>query len=206
MSPPISIEHTQRGTAADRLLLEKDYATAQAQYYGLLGDIQESKTVDSFLVGKAVLGLLLTKIGQKDSLGAGEIWQSSMNDGTIIGIGINSLEQGQCNTRDAIIYLMASANLYSWCETTDISATQRTIDSMMVDVLGFAVKKHRSWIPKILSNWRIHLSNLHGDKELTPQDMFVWQKSKNQVFEGLVPATPVWFPSPSEWKPLWENS
>lgn len=150
-------ELCKQGDAADALLAQKDYVQAQSAYEDILDAAIESGVLDSFIVSKIALGLLLSLLGQKRDGAAHELWTKDIEDGPM-GMGIWGLENGQTSTHDLIVYFLASSYLHSL--STDADGALTGVNDLMGRVSGYAQEEDESMLPLVVHNWNLHLAEI----------------------------------------------
>jgi hypothetical protein len=196
-------EQCALGEQADALLAAGRHADARAAYESLSAKIEESKRVDSFIVSKVALGLLLTRIEQGDLQGAHSLWLSSLEDDRghgVLGIGIHGLETGQTSVHDLMVYFLISAYMHSL--SSDPKAALVGVNDFMKRVMQYAFEEDPELLPLALNNWRLHLKEVFNGEEVPARASHLWMEAQLR-YGKKVPEAPIAFPKPSRWVIDW---
>jgi hypothetical protein len=190
-------EQCRLGEQADALVGKGELEAGEKVFTELLGRVLEDKKLDSFIMAKLVLGLLLCLLRQARVQDAFEIWKSSLDDGTPIGIGVYALEQGQTSVHDLMVYFFLSGFLHSM--STDAEAAVPAVNDLMARICNYGFEEDEKVLPVALNNWRLHLLELGDGKELaSPERRDMLERYGREVEEG-----PLMFPGPSRWVIDW---
>ena len=147
------------GEKADQLYKAGRFREAQRAYLDLIGKIEETEHVDSYLVAKITLGLMLTHIKSGDLQRAFSIWNSHI-DSSLFGIGIYGLENAQTNVDDMICYDFVCAYLHSVSESPKYECAS-AINTYMSRVCEHGFELNDSeLVRKAINNWKLHLSEV----------------------------------------------
>lgn len=147
------------GQKADQLYKEGRYREAQRSYLDLIGKIEETDQVDSYLLAKITLGLMLTHIKSGEVQKAFSIWNSHI-DSSLFGIGIYGLENAQTNIDDMICYDFVCAYLHSVSESPKYECAS-AINTYMSRVCEHGFEQSDSeLVRKAINNWKLHLAEV----------------------------------------------
>jgi hypothetical protein len=149
----------KRGEAADLCLRSGEPAEAIAGYQAMIDTMFSKKSVDSFIMGKCALGLMLALIKKNDPEAAGAIWLSDQRHDRREEIGLLAITRGQTSVHDLMIYFMLCAYFHSM-SAGDKPAALQSIHRYMGKVADYAFSKDTSLLPCILNNWLFCLTHL----------------------------------------------
>ena len=194
--------HCAAGERADALLASGDLDAARAAYDDLLDDIRASGTVDSFVMAKLTLGVLLLELERGDIGAAHGVWISRLDD-SLYGLGIYALERGHTSVHDLIAYLMVSAFLHSR-SLGDREAAADAVHDLMGRVTRYAAEEDSSLLTIALSNWRRHLDEVHDYGEVPARHLRRWRAAADR-HGGVVSGDRVLFPQPAPWVITWRS-
>jgi hypothetical protein len=193
-------EQCAAGEAADAAWAAREYANAERAYQTLLQKVTAGQELDTFVVAKIALGLLLSHIAQDDEAGAHQIWTQTREDGAL-GVGVWSLENGQTSVHDLMIYFLICAHLHSLNPARDQAVNG--VNDFMSRVAAYAAEEDPSLLPLVVSNWQVHLREIfESELDAVPREargMFDEYSSRLSAHARL----PLAFPRPSPWKIDW---
>lgn len=184
------------GQKADHLYQEGRYREAQRCYLDLIGKIEETDQVDSYLVSKITLGLMLTHIKSGDFARAFSIWNSHI-DSSLFGIGIYGLENAQTNIEDMICYDFICAYLHSVSDAPKYEAGA-AVNVYMSRVCehGFETK-NTELVRKAINNWKQHLNEIF--QGTIPHKLAMTLVENEKRFGSAVTPSGIQFPNPDTW-------
>jgi hypothetical protein len=149
------------GEKAQKLLHDEKYQQALQTYTQLIQKIEDVGGIDSYVVAKTTLGLLLSlvRLGHLDR--AFEVWNAPMDE-SLVGLGIFALENAQTNLDDMITYDCVCAFLHSVSDASKKEAGQ-AVNQYMSRVCEHALERgDRALMMLALSNWKNHLRQVFG--------------------------------------------
>jgi hypothetical protein len=145
-----------KGDEAHKLFSSGFYKNAEKKFYEILKEIEHEKKVDSYVVSKAVLGLLLSSIKLQNFEKALEIWNNHAED-SVYAIGIYGLENAQTAVHDMFVYDFVCAYLHSLSHNTPKNSAQ-AINLYMSRICQHATQaKDQKLMRLAISNWKQHL-------------------------------------------------
>jgi hypothetical protein len=182
------------GEDADRLSQSGQYDEAARAYLALIRRMEKSNFIDSYILSKCVLGLLLNCVLQEDYLSAHEIITSE--DDSYYGIGVALLETGDLSENDRIIYFQICALLHA-LSVDDLEEAAEHVDELCSIVCEWVRAKNPAFLGHAVQNWRQLLIELHGQK-LPAKKV----KSLQSFYSEKLPRTSKDFKflSPSKWE------
>ena len=191
------------GNEADALLLQQQFAPAQAAYYDLLERAHAASVLDSFLLAKATLSLLLTHVRAEDIAGAHKLWTAP--EGSLLGQGIHFLETGQTSVDDLMLYFLISAHLQSF--GTDRQAALSGVQDQISRVARYAQQEAPALLPTVIGNWRAHLEQIFEMPlaQVPPEACRAHKEFAASVGPLNIPAE-LSFPRPSPWQIDWDSA
>ncbi len=185
------------GNEANKLFASGFYKEAEKKYLEIISILQKSKKIDSYIVSKSVLGLLLAAIKSQNFERAITIWvKHSAN--SIFAVGISGLENAQTSVQDMFIYDFICAYLHS------VSAGKAQVSAKAVNLYMSRVCEHalevkdKKIMRLALSNWKQHLREVfnqsipHGNAT----ELIKYEKK----FGEAVPLATIDFPKLSAWQ------
>jgi hypothetical protein len=184
------------GQKADHLYEEGRYREAQKAYLALVGKIEETDHVDSYLVSKITLGLMLTHIKSGDLQRAFSIWNSHI-DSSLFGIGIYGLENAQTNIEDMICYDFLCAYLHSISDAPKYECAS-AINTYMSRVCEYGFEQKDSEMLKgAINNWKLHLNEVF--KGTIPHAYALPLIEAEKRFGHAVTLSGLFLPRPATW-------
>ncbi len=185
------------GMKADALYNDSRYREAQAMYQRLLRDVERSGNLDSFLVSKITLGLLLTHVRMGQFQEAVAIWTANLDE-SLYGIGIYGLEHAQCSVHDLICYDFVCAYLHS-LTASDKQEAAKAVNQYMSRVCEQLQETGETeYLKTAVSNWKQHLNEIFGSR--LPMDVASSLiETERALFGESTKHQPIGFPVPSDW-------
>ena len=159
MTPKAFDSICTRGEKADQLYSQGRYAEALKGYTGLLNDMENDSQIDSYLIGKVTLGVILTHIKMGQLQKAITVWNSTLED-SLFGIGIYGLESAQSTLHDILTYDFICAYLHSVADATP-DESGHAVTQYMSRVCEHAMEAgNRDLCRMALNNWKQHLREI----------------------------------------------
>jgi hypothetical protein len=193
------VELCELGEAADQLYLGGDYEGAEDAYMRVLRKMKNQSTIDSYLMSKLTLGMMLTLICSGKIQDAFNIWTASIEkESSLFGIGIHGLENGQVSVKDTMLYDFICAYFHS-LSGGDPKEAAEALNFYMNRICDYAKDNDPELLPTALSNWILQIHNIfEGPPPKTQlEDYEYWAKEL-----GKTETQPdVQFPEPSKWVP-----
>lgn len=187
-----------RGNQADALYNEGRYREALVAYTRLLKEMEKSGTVDSYLVAKATLAVLLTQIRLGQLQEAVSVWTAQMED-SLFGIGIYGIEHAQTTVHDLICYDFICAYLHTVTAANKDEASE-AVNQYMSRICEYLIEQDEKEMLRLaLSNWKQHLNEIHGSR---PPLAFVKPliEIEKAFFGEPVRLQSIGFPQPADWE------
>jgi hypothetical protein len=192
----------RQGEQADRLSREGKHAEAEALYLSLFKDIRDGKEIDSFLVAKVTLGLILARLRAGKVQAAFDVWTQDPGD-SLLGLGVQFIETGQVSPRDAVVYDFICARFHS-LSGEDVADAGMAVSHYLARICDWAEKNDRSMLPSAVAHWRQALQEVFG-QAIPPEHLkAIEQVQKKHSLR--VPHGAVTFPEPSPWKIDWTSA
>ncbi len=190
----------RKGETADRKLLSEDPKRAYEEYEEILEKMLELKEVDTFLMSKTVLSMMLALIRLETYAEAHALWAAGEDD--IRSIGIKSIEDGGVSESDTILYLQISAFLHSLSSGTKKQIVT-AIDDTCKQVCEYLLEQDPKMLPSAIRNWRLHLMEVYDGPipEQSQKQLLSFEKKVKSKDES----SSLRFLEPSEWKITWED-
>lgn len=149
-------EFCARGETINACQGQGDHVTAAELCLDAIARQLALGCLDTFITGKAVLGLLLSYVFLEEYDLAHEVWVAHDN---LFYVGINSVERGGLSVNDTILYLQLGAFLYSL--SPDHEMGERGVNDHCQRVLEYCREEEPEWVPFSLFSWRAHLNQLY---------------------------------------------
>ena len=153
----------EQGAAA---LQAKKYDDAAVHYNTIVQRMRRSQFVNGRVLGKAVLGLLVAKIGQGDYRFAHDVWSSDTSnrasEAGLLATGIYMLENNQVDAHDQAVYMFVSAYLHTFGSQKEIAAN--AVNIYMSRICDYAVEQEPEILPQSLSSWRFALYRIFEEE------------------------------------------
>ncbi|WP_157535177.1 hypothetical protein [Nocardia inohanensis] len=185
------------GETADALLDAQRPGIAAAAYRALIDDSMASGKPDPLIVGKSVLGLLMSLIFDNRVGEAHEVWIDEQGP---TYLGIWALENGQTSVHDGIAYNLVAAFLHS-LSTGDRNAANHAVDTLMGRCVDWASGQDPMAVPPMLNTWRRHLREIH---EGEPAPEYRWHfEQAAQRWNGPIPEAGLYWMRPYHWHVDW---
>ncbi|UGT44345.1 hypothetical protein LTV02_13515 [Nocardia yamanashiensis] len=185
------------GETADALLDAQRPGIAAAAYRALIDDSMASGKPDPLIVGKAVLGLLMSLIFDNRVAEAHEVWIDEQGP---THLGIWALENGQTSVHDGIAYNLVAAYLHS-LSTGDRNAANHAVDTLMGRCVDWASGQDPMAVPPMLNTWRRHLREIH-EGEPAPEYRWHYEQAA-QRWAGPIPEAGLYWMRPYHWHVDW---
>ena len=151
------------GEKADRLMEARSFDNAIDRYNEIIDVMfNETKSVDSFILAKATLGLLTATTLGKKSIAACEIWTADSE--SKLGMGISLIENAQTSTNDLMVYFSICAYLHSLA-IGDPDKQADAVNSYMTKVCTYFQQEKLEELPQSLSNWLKFIAQVYEDSE-----------------------------------------
>lgn len=185
------------GETADALMDAQRPGTAAAAYRALVDDAVATGKPDPLIMGKAVLGLLMSLIFDNRVGEAHAVW---IDEQAPTYLGVWSLENGQTSVHDAMAYNLVAAFLHS-LSTGDRNAANHAVDTLMARTTDWAFENDRQFVPAILNTWRRHLYEIH---EGEPAPEYLWELQRaEQRWNAPIPESGLYWMRPYRWVVDW---
>jgi len=186
------------GDVADQKLLPSYPKTALAEYKKIFQKMMDSKEVDSFVIAKLTLGMMIAEIKLKNYKGAFDIWTAG--EDSMLCVGIRMIENAALSENDTILYLQIEAFLNS-LSAGDKPQAARNVNSFAEKVCLYCEEKNRPMLAGAVQNWRKHLNEVF-ENNIPPEYL-----TKLAAFEARLPGTPAASEfrmlAPSKWEITW---
>lgn len=186
------------GQEADALFNQGRYHEAHTGYVRLLKEIETSRLVDSYLLSKITLGLLMTHIKLGEYPKAFAIWNANLED-SLFGVGIYGLEHAQTSVHDMMCYDFVCAFLHS-LSAGDKKDSAKAVNQYMSRICEHLLEDgDKKSLRLAISNWKQHLKEIFGSSlphaAATPLIEF-----ERRLGGDSVPLQGIGFPTPSVWE------
>jgi hypothetical protein len=159
MTPKAFEAICSKGQKADRLYSQGRFNEAQKAYTALLGEMEHASQIDSYLIGKVTLGVILCHIKTGQLQKAITVWNSTLED-SLFGIGIYGLENAQTSLPDMLTYDFVCAYLHSVADATP-DESGHAVTQYMSRVCEHAIEAgNRDLCRMALNNWKQHLREI----------------------------------------------
>jgi hypothetical protein len=192
----------RQGEQADELFAEGAYGKAGAAYMAILKQMDQSGEIDSFLISKVTLGVLISMIMAKQISHAFSVWTQEPDKG-LFGMGIMGLEGAQVNVHDTIIYQMACACLHAYTES-DQEKAAGSVAFYLRNICKYGLEHDRDLAKQAISMWKALL--MHIFKLLIPNEYTKDIESFEKQLGETITAVGVTFPKPSPWVIDWGSA
>ncbi|WP_405137108.1 hypothetical protein [Nocardia sp. NBC_01388] len=190
-------EQLAGGETADALLEAQRPAVAAAAYRALIDEAMSTGKPDPLIVGKSVLGLLMSLIFDNQVGEAHSVWIDEQGP---TYLGVWALENGQTSVHDSIAYNLVAAFLHS-LSTGDRNASNHAVDTLMGRCVNWAFDKDAQVVPAMLNTWRRHLFEIH---EGEPAPEYRWELTQaEQRWGGPLPESGLYWMRPYRWVVDW---
>ncbi len=186
-----------QGDEANKLFSSGFYKDAEKKFSEILKQIEAKNQKDSYVVSKAVLGLLMTSIKLQNFEKALEIWNNHSQD-SVFAIGIYGLENAQTSVHDMLIYDFVCAYLHSLSHNKPKNSAQ-AINLYMSRICQHATEaKNQSVLRLAISNWKQHLREVFAQS--IPHELASPLIKFEKKFGETVPLMALDFPKLSKWE------
>ena len=138
------------GNEADALLDRGQYREALDAYAAIIQRSQTANLLDSFVLAKVTLSILLTRVRAGDPQGAHGLWTAPPE--TLIGQGVHFIETAQTSVEDLMLYGLISAHLHSM--GVDREAALSGLENSIQRVARYARDEAPHLLPTVIGNWR----------------------------------------------------
>ncbi len=147
------------GDEANKLFSSGFYKDAEKKFAEIISKLEAEKKIDSYLISKSVLGLLISAIKNQEFEKALEIWNNHPED-SIYAVGIYGLENAQTSVHDMFIYDFICAYLHSLSHNKPKNSAH-AINLYMSRICQHASHlKDQKMMRLALSNWKQHLKEV----------------------------------------------
>jgi len=185
------------GNEANKLYTSGFFSEAERKYFEILSSLEQSKKIDSYIVSKAVLGLLLTSIKSQNFERAITLW-TNHGENSIFAVGISGLENAQTSVHDMFIYDFICAYLHS-VSVNKPGESAKAVNLYMSRVCQHAFEiKDQKMIRLALSNWKQHLREVF-DRPV-PHDYAAELIRFEKKYGEVVPLMTIDFPKLTSWE------
>ncbi len=185
------------GNEANKLFASGFHKEAEKKYLQIVSQIRNSKSMDSYLVSKSVLGLLLTAIKSQNFERAISIWVNHSAE-SIFSVGISGLENAQTSVHDMLVYDFICAYLHS-ISVNKAQSSAKAVNLYMSRVCEHALElKDKKIMRLALSNWKQHLREVFNQS--IPHGSAVELIKYEKKFGEAVPVANIDFPKLSDWQ------
>ena len=167
-------------------------------YNQILGTMLEIGDIDSFLISKGTLGILLSFIMTKQLAEAQQIWTTDQD--SLYWIGIDGLETGQVSVNDTILYMQVCAYLTAHSDKNTVEKADK-VSSLYYRICKFTNHSVSSKKPVMVSNWRLLLNGIFPDKIPANYIDMIESIKCDEISEN----DSVVFFSPSKWEITWDS-
>ncbi len=161
MTEALFDELCKLGNEADIEFRKGKLEPAFEKYNQILGTMLEIGEIDSFLVSKGTLGILLSLIMSKQLVEAHRIWGTDQD--SLYWIGIDGLENGQVSVHDTILYMQICAYLNAH-SNEKIEKKADLVSSIYHRICKFSNFELSDWKPVMVKNWNLLLKGIFQNK------------------------------------------
>lgn len=185
------------GNEANKLFASGFYKEAEKKYLEIMATLNSSKKMDSYIVSKSVLGLLITAIKSQNFERASHIWVNHSAE-SFFAVGIAGLENAQTSVHDMLVYDFICAYLHSLSANKPQHAAI-SVNLYMSRVCEHALElKDQNLMKLALSNWKQHLREIF-DSSL-PHGIATELIKFERKFGKVVPLSTIDFPKLTAWQ------
>lgn len=185
------------GNEANKLFASGFYKEAEKKYLEIIALIRKSKKMDSYIVSKSVLGLLLTAIKSQNFDRAITIWVKHSAD-SIFAVGISGLENAQTSVHDMLVYDFICAYLHS-VSVNKAQSSAKAVNLYMSRVCEHAIGAgDKNTMRLALSNWKQHLREVF--EQSIPHGSAAELIKFEKKFGEAAPLSAIDFPKLSAWQ------
>lgn len=185
------------GNDANKLFASGFYKEAEKKYLEIMAQLRKSKKMDSYVVSKSVLGLLLAAIKSQNFERAINIWVKHSAD-SIFAVGISGLENAQTSVHDMIVYDFICAYLHS-VSVNKAQSSAKAVNLYMSRVCEHALEtKDKEMMRLALSNWKQHLREVFTQS--IPHEIATELIKFEKKFGEAVKVGTIDFPKLSAWQ------
>ncbi len=194
-------ELCRAGERADQLLGRDQGGPSEQAYRRILQRMLSARAVDTYLLAKLTLGIIMCRLLAGDMPTAHQIWlgRAPGKDGDFLRLGVQEMESGVCSVQDTLIYQMVGAFFHA-CNP-DLKVARESVNQIMSGVYEASAQHMPDVRDGVLGHWKYCLLRIYDD-EPAPPDLTeeVDQAYRRSGHEGtLVPKFAVICPSP--WVP-----
>jgi len=154
-------ELCRRGEQSNEWLKQGRFREAQGHLLKILKELDGVERLDSFILAKTTLALLLTHIKLGEFQKAFSLWNSQSQE-SIAGLGIYALEHAQTGIEDLICYDFACAYLHSLSAEERITSARAVNQYMSRICEHYRDSENHEGLLLALSNWKQHLREIFG--------------------------------------------
>ena len=185
------------GNDGNKLFMSGFYKDADKKFSEILTSLEKEKKVDSYLISKSILGLLISAIKSQNFSKALEIWVNHSED-SIYAVGIYGLENAQTSVQDMFLYDFLCAYLHSISHAKPKNSAH-AINLYMSRVCAHAAEANDKKMMRLaLSNWKQHLREVFP--ESIPHELASPLIKFEKKFGEAVTLMAIDFPRLSDWK------
>ncbi len=185
------------GNEANKLFASGFYKEAEKKYLEIITKLEKSKQMDSYIVSKSVLGLLITAVKSQNFERAAHIWVNHSAD-SVFSIGIAGLENAQTSVHDMLVYDFVCAYLHTVTDSKPQHAA-KAVNLYLSRVCEHALELKDEKLMKLaLSNWKQHLREIYSSS--LPHGVATELIRFEKKFGKVVSLSTIDFPKLSNWK------
>ncbi|MCK5682636.1 hypothetical protein KAJ27_00885 [bacterium] len=197
MTEQLFNELCKLGNEADSAYNKGNLSPAFENYNQILGTMLEIGDIDSFLVSKGTLGILLSFIMAKQLKEANQIWTTDQD--SLYWIGIDGLENGQVSINDTILYMQVCAYLNAHSEGKSEKRADK-VSSLYYRICQFTDHVFADKKAVMITNWFLLLKGIFPEKIPEKYNDMIDSIECDDVSESEC----VVFLEPSKWVITWD--
>ncbi len=185
------------GNEANKLFASGFYKEAEKKFLEIMTTLERSKKMDSYIVSKSVLGLLVTAVKSQSFERATNIWVNHSAE-SFFAVGISGLENAQTSVHDMLVYDFICAYLHTLTAAKPQHAA-KAVNLYLSRICEHALEmKDQGLMKMALSNWKQHLREIF-DSSL-PHGIATELIKFERKFGKVVPLATIDFPKLSSWQ------
>jgi hypothetical protein len=144
----------QLGSEADLLNAKGSFADAILKYQTVIKTMNQVGVIETYFLGKAVLGILLAHVRAGEIQEAHAVWTSQMESKDSYGLGIYALEETgqQFEAKDTCLYLLICAYMHAFAGG---AAGEEAVISYLNSVSKYAKDDNPAFKPIVINHWLI---------------------------------------------------
>jgi hypothetical protein len=146
------------GNAANALLIPGKYPEAVRAFQAIFDDQFARKQIDTYLMAKAALGIMLAHVQLGQFEEAHSVWLGGQDERW--QIGIQSLDSGALSVSDTILYMQLTAFFHSLSAGDKEQATA-AVNSICERLCTYYQENEPDLLPEMLNQWRLYLDEIH---------------------------------------------